>query len=65
MIMFASYHMFSFTNFNIDEVQKYRMGYSMISFLGLTFMVNVGMMIVKNVKRWKLKKAWEKKRLYY
>ena len=57
--------MFCFTNFNLDEEQKYRTGYSMIIFMAFTFLVNVFKMIVKNVERWKNKKRAEYNRYYF
>jgi len=60
--MMSSYHMFCFTEFNLDDLQKYNMGHSYIFFVSGTFFYNVAKMIVKNVDRWKRKKRMEKLR---
>lgn len=59
MLMMSSYHMFCFTEFCLDDMQKYRMGHSYIFFVSGTFIYNVSKMIIKNVERWKRKKRME------
>jgi hypothetical protein len=62
MLMVSTYHMFCFTEFNLDDMQKYNMGHSYVFWVAGTFMYNVGLMITKNVERYKRKKRMEKAR---
>ena len=65
MIMFSCYHMFCFTNFNLDGEQKYRMGYSIIIFMAITFLWNIYKMINKNVSLWRSKKRLQQRRVHF
>jgi hypothetical protein len=62
MMMVSTYHMFCFTEFNLDDMQKYNMGHSYVFFVSGTFIYNVAKMILKNVERLKRKKRMEKAR---
>ena len=52
MMMLSVYHMFCFTEFNLDDMQKYNMGHSYVFFVSGTFIYNVAKMILKNVERY-------------
>lgn len=62
MLMMSCYHMFCFTEFNVDDLMKYSMGHSYVFFVTITFFINVINMIVKNTERYKRKMRMEKMR---
>lgn len=51
IILIISYHLFTFTNFVLDVDTQFQMGYSLVSFISLTFMSNIIKMVVKNIMR--------------
>ena len=47
------YHMFCFSEFNVEDENKYLMGHSYVFFVAITFGYNVYLMIKKNLIRYK------------
>jgi hypothetical protein len=45
IIMFMNYHLICFSNFNLDLLARFQMGYSQISLIGLLIVVNLSIMI--------------------
>ena len=65
MIMMGCYHLFCFTDFTILESAKYRMGTSYVMFVAAVFVVNVIIMVIKNINRYRRKKMMEEKQKYF
>jgi hypothetical protein len=56
MQMILGYHMFLFTDFVIDSVTKFKLGYSFLFILGLMAAVNLGLLLkngVTNKLKWR------------
>jgi hypothetical protein len=55
MTMMSCYHMFCFSEFNLDDENKYMMGHSYVFFVAGTFSYNVFLMVLKNAEKFKRK----------
>jgi len=44
------YHFMCFTQFNLDEMRQYEMGYSMVINMAVMLAINVGFMVFKSLK---------------
>jgi hypothetical protein len=54
--MILSYHLFLFTDFVIDSVTKFKLGYSFLSLLGAMAAVNLGLLLknsITNKLKWR------------
>ena len=47
MIMVACYHLIAFSEFNLDPVSQFNMGYSFVAVIVIVVIVNVVLVIIK------------------
>lgn len=55
VILIVGYHLFTFTNFVLDGMKQFEMGYSLVIFISLTFVSNIVNMVIKNVRKFRQK----------
>ena len=67
VILIVGYHLFTFTNFVLDGMKQFEMGYSLVIFISLTFVSNIVNMVIKNVRklRQKLRLKQQKENFKY
>lgn len=61
IILILSYHMVTFSEFNINVDTNFIMGYSFIAFIMLMIAVNCLYMISETVQKWRRRKAYKQK----
>jgi formiminotetrahydrofolate cyclodeaminase len=61
IILTLSYHMVTFSDFNLNVDTMFVMGYSFISFMMLMILVNTMYLIVVTVQKWRTRKAYKQK----